>query len=136
MLSTIGLSIVYYKILTISTYVPLVMLNYKYDMINFDNIKILKYGKDKFANSHPKLFSFFCSVYSESANFGEKSASFLITQLDKHTKINFNICPKRLTNSIIKSSVMYKFMIPVYLYSSYKLAEITLSEKPSNIKNT
>lgn len=127
MLNTIGLSIVYFKMLSIGTYVPMVIINYKYDLLDVDNSKIIKKYTEKFSSKFPKISSAISVIYSGSAKFGEKSASIIISQINKHTKANLNICPKKLTISIMKSSVMYKLMIPVYLYSSYSLAKMTLN---------
>lgn len=117
--------------LSIGTYIPLVMINYKYSpMQQIIDSEFAKKYKTKIYSSYPIVSSVFKYLGLKSIKFSETTVQFIINQIEnnyyKNNKIN--ICPKKLTKAIIHSSVSYKLLLPVYVYSSYKLAQKSLSK--------
>ncbi len=121
-MATLGLSIVYFKLLSIGTYVPLIYANYKYPI--FDKIienKTYKKYEEKLVLRYPKL-SKGIQIISYSIN---KSGEFVakVTVKQVQNWMNTNVCHKRLTKALIHTSLSYKLLLPVYAYASYSLAK-------------
>ena len=122
MFATIGLSIVYFKVLSIGTYIPMLYINYKF--VPLDTILTNKF----FINQEKKLLNKYPNVYKgfQYIGFGiTKSTEFttkiIIKQLQYYK--NFDICHKQLSKAIIHTTISYKLLIPIYAYVSYSLAK-------------
>jgi hypothetical protein len=122
MIVTLGLSMVYFKLLSIGTYIPMVYLNYKFPFLD----KVIEY--DMYKNYEKKLISKYpkisksIQIISYTIN---KSAEFMtkITIKQIQTWSNVDLCARRLSKAIIHTTLSYKLLFPVYAYVSYSLAK-------------
>lgn len=122
MIATISLSVVYFKILSVGTYIPMVYFNYKYPVLDkLIEHKIYKKYEKSFTNKYPKLSRGIhligCTV-NKSTEFMTKIA---IRQIQNYK--NIDICHKQLSKALVHTSIAYKLLLPVYIYTSYSLAK-------------
>ena len=122
MIATLGLSVVYFKLLSIGTYVPMVLINYKYPVLD----KVIEH---KFFTDCDKSFSIKYQKLSKGlyllGHTISKSTEFMskvtIRQIQNYK--NIEVCPKKLSKAIIHTSISYKLLLPVYAYMSLSLAK-------------
>lgn len=122
MIATIGLSIVYFKLLSVGTYIPMVYLNYKYPLL--DKIiqnEIYKKYKTSFSNKYPNLFKGINLIGYSINKSTEFIAKVTISQIRNYK--NINVCPKKLSKALVHTSIGYKLLLPVYICMSYSLAK-------------
>lgn len=122
MIATIGLSIFYFKVISVGTYLPMLYISYKF--VPLDKVLENKFfinQEKKFISKYPNLHIGFRYI-----SFGiTKSTELIIMVLIKqlHNYKSFNICHKKLSKAIIHTSLSYKLMIPIYAYISYSIAK-------------
>jgi hypothetical protein len=122
MIATLGLSVVYFKLLSIGTYVPMVLINYKYPVL--DKVIEHKFFTDcekSFSIKYPKLSKGLYLIGHTINKSAEFMSKVTIRQIQNYK--NIEVCPKKLSKAIIHTSISYKLLLPIYAYMSWSFAK-------------
>lgn len=133
MLATIGLSIVYFKIISFSSYGVFAVINYNYDMTKLLNHKIITGNMDYCKNKFPTIADGLVVAHDFTHRFVSVSSTVVINALNQGfeqwgTNYKINLCPQRLSTSLINSSIMCKICIPLFAVSSIYYANRTINK--------
>jgi hypothetical protein len=121
MLSTIGLSVVYFKVLSIGTYIPMVYINYKYSYIE-NLIKHDFFVKQEkiLSGKYPKIIRGIKYVGTGINKSTEFVSTIAIKKIQNYKQID--ICPKKLSRALVNTSISYKLLLPVFMCTSIYFA--------------
>lgn len=128
----IGLSIVYFKFMYFGTFMSLIVIDYKYDLMKIMEKIPLKKCVDfenNISNKYAKSILSF--IHINSIKIGQFSMTHIIDKTNLLlTKCNINkkitLCPHKIAKSMINSSIICKLLIPVFVLSSYHYANKTV----------
>lgn len=134
MLKETAVGLLYLKGLYAITYPMWILGSYKYDYLTkLYNRPFSQLFVNSITTRYPKLFGLTRWLYLTSEAFAGKTIGWIQTSslIDTNKYIgNYvkEICPQRLTRSIIHASITCKLLFPVYCIGAYGLTKYTFKE--------
>jgi hypothetical protein len=122
MIATLGLTVVYFKALSIGTYLPMIWANYKYTPLEHINKhEIVEKYENKLTSKFPRTVQAVKFIGMGLNKSCETIVQIVLEQIKSYKKID--VCPKKLSKALIHTSISYKLLIPAYIGISYSLAK-------------